>query len=162
MIIKAKKYKRKRPGASRNSKDFDGYVPGYDGKSKTFKPKFKPFIVDERALKMTEREADRHSKGSGRKAHRAGTEKLRELDFDPIEKLTEQLEQIDRLLSAELLLQEPRVMVVNNLINAKTRILETLVPYRYGKAPISTIESDDIREPVRIVLTFDPNDDKKP
>jgi len=49
----------------------------------------------------------------------------------------------------------PRIMVVNNLINCKTRILENLLPYRYGKAPALTVESADIREPIKIVLEHD-------
>jgi len=93
------------------------------------------------------------NKGSGATAHRAATERLRELDFDPLDRLTEQLVEIEELLRLELGTTPARTSLIFNLVSAKTRILETLLPYRYGKAPVLTIESADIREPIRIILT---------
>lgn len=157
---------RERPYAKKNGPNFAGYKQGFDPKQKKFKDHAKElhYKVNERALAMVRELAEQgqgNRRGSGTKAHRAATEHLKELGFDPIDELLKQLQEIEGLLAKELALGEPRIMVVNNLINCKTRILENLLPYKYGKAPQMTIESEDIREPVRIILDVTSTSDQK-
>lgn len=163
--MKRVKYNKKRPGYSKPAPGFSGYKKGYEPKLKKFRDPAKSFKVNERAIAMLKEfdEKGGYRHGSGAKAHRAATDKLRDLEFDPLEELVGQLDQIEKLLAEELSMTSPRVMVVNNLINCKTRILESLLPYRYGKAPTLTVESADIREPIKIVLEHDfSNTSQKP
>ncbi len=152
-----KKYNKARPGHYKTGDNFAGYKKGYEPKLGKFRDPAKAYKVNERAIAMLKDydESGGFKKGSGAKAHRAATDKLRELDFDPLEKLIDQLAEIDELLEKEQGMTSPRIMVINNLINCKMRILESLLPYRYGKAPTLTVESADIREPIRIVLEHD-------
>jgi len=148
---------KSRPGYHRLGENFAGYRKGYEPKLKKFREPAEVYKVNERAIAML-KEYDEGAglrKSSGSKAHRVATDKLRELEFDPLEELIKQLDEIESLLSKELAMTNPRVMVVNNLLNCKTRILENLLPYRYGKAPSLTVESADIREPIKIVLEHD-------
>jgi len=92
-------------------------------------------------------------KSSGLSNHRVATDKLRELDFDPIEKLIEELEDIDRMIAEERSSSSPRWSYLEKLKALRTRILEVLLPYRYGKAPITTVEHEDSRDPIRIILS---------
>jgi len=157
MTEKRKKYNKKRPGYNTSAPGFSGYKKGYEPKLKKFRDPAESFKVDERALAML-KNYDEHGvlrTGSGAKAHRVATDKLADLEFDPLEKLVSQLDDIEKLLATELAMTSPRIMVVNNLINCKTRILENLLPYKYGKAPVLTVESADIREPIQIVLSHD-------
>lgn len=94
----------------------------------------------------------RPAMGSAMKAHRIATDKMRELDFDPIDKLVSQLERVEGLLVEELGRSEPRQSYITNLIQTQTRISEVLLVYRYGKAPMVTIETTDMQEPLRIIL----------
>jgi hypothetical protein len=152
-----KKYNKARPGHYKPGANFAGYKKGYEPKLGKFRDPAESYQVNERAIAMLKEydEGGGFKKGSGAKAHRVATDKLRELEFDPLEKLIDQLDEIEKLLNTELSMTSPRIMVVNNLINCKTRILENLLPYRYGKAPTLTVESADIREPIRIVLEHD-------
>jgi len=165
MSEKRKKYNKKRPGWNNAAPGFTGYRKGYEPKLKKFRDPAKAFKVNERAIAMLKDydEGGGFRHGSGAKAHRAATDKLRELEFDPLEELIGQLKEIEGLLATELGMTNPRIMVINNLVNCKTRILESLLPYRYGKAPALTVESADIREPIKIVLQHDFSDpNKKP
>ena len=149
------KFNRTRPGWLKSKPDFKGYKKGYEPKTKEFREAFSLYKVNVKALDMI-RDSDKPTAprlSSGMKAHRAGTDKLRALDFDPIDALVDQLSEIEALLAAEMEMTAPRIMVINNLTNAKTRILETLLPYRYGKAPIMTIENTDAQQPINIILT---------
>jgi len=150
-------YRKDRPGYYKTGENFAGYKKGYEPKLGRFRDPAKSYKVNERAIAMLKEydEGGGYKKGSGAKAHRAATDKLRELNFDPLEQLIKQLDEIEKLLETELGMTNPRIMVVNNLINCKTRILENLLPYRYGKAPALTVESADIREPIKIVLEHD-------
>jgi len=152
-----KKYNKARPGHYKPGSNFAGYKKGYEPKLGKFRDPAKSYKVNERAIAMLKEydEGGGFKSSSGAKAHRAATDKLRELEFDPLEELIHQLEEIEKLLVTELSMTNPRVMVVNNLINCKTRILENLLPYRYGKAPTLTVETSDIREPIKIVLEHD-------
>lgn len=159
-----KQYNKKRPGYHKPGPNFAGYKKGYEPKLRKFRDPAKSYKVNERAIAMLKEydEGGGLKRGSGSKAHRAATDKLKELNFDPLEVLIQQLDEIEELLKKELEMTNPRIMVVNNLINCKTRILENLLPYRYGKAPTLTVESADIREPIRIVLEHDfATNDKK-
>lgn len=154
-----KRFNKKRPGWNNSKAGFSGYKKGYEPKLKKFREDPQIYKVNEKAITMLKEDKIEGSRvSSGMKAHRAATDKLRELEFDPIEALLVQLEEIDKLLNKELGMSAPRIMVVNNLVNCKTRILETLLPYRYGKAPILTIENSEQRDPIRIVLTMDGED----
>ncbi len=152
-----KKYNKARPGHYKPGANFAGYRRGYEPKTGKFREPFKAYKVNERAIAMLKdyEEGGGFKRGSGAKAHRAATDKLRELEFDPLEELVKQLEEIEGLLAKEQAMTNPRIMVINNLINCKMRILESLLPYRYGKAPTLTVESADIREPIKIVLEHD-------
>jgi hypothetical protein len=152
-----KKPNRSRPGYQKPGANFAGYKKGYEPKLKKFKDPAETYKVNERAIAMLKEydEGGGFKKGSGAKAHRAATDKLRELEFDPLEQLITQLEEIEELLIKENSMTNPRIMVINNLVNCKLRILENILPYRYGKAPTLTVESADIREPIRIVLEHD-------
>jgi hypothetical protein len=152
-----KKYNRKRPGHYKAAEGFTGYKKGYEPKLQEFREPFKAYKVNERAIAMLKDydESGGMKSGTGAKAHRAATDKLRDLNFDPLEHLVKQLEEIEVMLRNEQGMTNPRIMVINNLVNCKTRILESLLPYRYGKAPTLTVESADIREPIRIVLEHD-------
>lgn len=151
-----KRFNKKRPSWNNSAKEFTGYKKGYEPKEKDFRSPPVFYKVNEEAIKMLKEDVISGPRlSSGMKAHRAATDKLRELDFDPIDALLTQMEQIDGLLAKELAAKAPRVMVINNLVNCKTRILETLLPYRYGKAPVLTVENSDVREPIRIILTTD-------
>jgi hypothetical protein len=152
-----KKYNKARPGHYKSGSNFAGYKKGYEPKLGKFRDPAKAYKVNERAIAMLKdyEEGGGLKRGSGAKAHRAATDKLRELEFDPLEELIKQLDEIEDLLLKEQSMTNPRIMVINNLINCKMRILESLLPYRYGKAPTLTVESADIREPIRIVLEHD-------
>lgn len=95
------------------------------------------------------------STSSGQKAHIQGTEALEAVGFDPLEELVAELEEITRLLEFEKSADNPRSSYIEKLHTIKLRILETLLPYKYGKAPISTVKDIDYREPIRIILTED-------
>jgi len=110
----------------------------------TDKPKYS--LEARKALAMVQ-------KSSGLSNHRVATDKLRELDFDPIEKLIEELEDIDRMIAEERSSSSPRWSYLEKLKALRTRILEVLLPYRYGKAPITTVEHEDSRDPIRIILS---------
>jgi len=160
-----KKYNKSRPGHYKSGENFAGYKKGYEPKLGKFREPMKAYKVNERAIAMLKEydEGGGLKKGSGAKAHRAATDRLRELEFDPLDELIKQLDEIEVLLAKEQSMTNPRIMVINNLINCKMRILESLLPYRYGKAPTLTVESADIREPIRIVLEHDFTvNDKKP
>lgn len=153
-----KRFNKKRPGWNNSKPGFTGYKKGYEPKLKKFRDTPEPYQVNEKAIKMLTQKEDKISGNqlsSGMKAHRIGTDKLKSLNFDPIEVLLQQLEEIDELLQKELQMTEPRVMVVNNFINAKVRILENLLPYGYGKAPVVTVADSDVRDPIKIILTID-------
>lgn len=156
-----KRFNKKRPSWNDSKQEFKGYKKGYQPKEGAFREPPRFYKVNERAIAMLKEEVISGSKlSSGMKAHRAATDKLRELDFDPIDALMNQLDEIDKLLNKELATNAPRIMVINNLINCKTRILETLLPYRYGKAPILTVENSEAREPIKIILTTDKEEDE--
>ena len=91
---------------------------------------------------------------SSKHIHRAATDKLRELEFDPIDHMLAQLQEIDALIEREKL-SNSRPRLLADLIDQKSRILQTILPYRYGKAPIMTIETEDFREPIKIELTIE-------
>jgi hypothetical protein len=152
-----KKYNKARPGHYKTGSNFAGYKKGYEPKLGKFREPFQAYTVNEGAIAMLKEydEGGGFKRSSGAKAHRAATDKLRELEFDPLEELIKQLNEIEDLLLKEQSMSNPRIMVINNLINCKTRILENLLPYRYGKAPTLTVESADIREPIKIVLEHD-------
>jgi hypothetical protein len=152
-----KKYNKARPGHYKSGSNFAGYKKGYEPKLGKFRDPATAYKVNERAIAMLKdyEEGGGLKRGSGAKAHRAATDKLRDLEFDPLEELVKQLDEIEDLLLKEQSMTNPRIMVINNLINCKMRILESLLPYRYGKAPTLTVESADIREPIRIVLEHD-------
>jgi len=102
-------------------------------------------------------------KSSGLKNHRVATDKLRELDFDPIDELIRELEDLNRMIMEERTSSSPRWSYIEKLKALRTRILEVLLPYRYGKAPITTVEHEDSRDPIRIILsTEDKTDDDNP
>lgn len=86
------------------------------------------------------------------KVHKAGTDKLRELEFDPLEELIGQLQEIQALIEKEKLSNYSRPRLLADLMAEKSRILQAILPYRYGKAPILTIEDSDAREPIVIRL----------
>lgn len=155
-----KRFNKKRPGWNNSKAGFSGYKKGYEPKEKKFREPAAFYTINEKAIEMLKEDKIEGSRlSSGMKAHRAATDKLRDLEFDPIEALLSQLDEIDKLLDKELGMSAPRIMVVNNLINCKTRILETLLPYRYGKAPILTVENSESREPIRIILEMDDKED---
>ena len=95
---------------------------------------------------------------SGQKAHRVGTEKLIEAGFDPLDRLIEQLEDIERQIASEMSSDNPRANFIEKLQALKLRILETVLPYKYGKAPIITVQEVDNQEPIRIILTSEDED----
>ena len=152
-----KKLNKKSPNCNTPGKNFAGYKKGYEPKLKKFREPKQFYKVNEGAIAMLKEydEGKGLRKSSGAKAHRVATDKLKELEFDPLEALIVQLEEIDALLKTEQSMTAPRIMVINNLINCKTRILESLLPYRYGKAPTITVESADMREPIKIILEHD-------
>jgi hypothetical protein len=152
-----KKYNKGRPGHYKPGSNFAGYKKGYEPKEGRFREPFKAYQVNEGAIAMLKEydEGGGVKRGSGAKAHRAATDRLRELDFDPLDELIKQLDEIEELLAKEQAMTNPRIMVINNLMNCKMRILENILPYRYGKAPTLTVESADIREPIKIVLEHD-------
>jgi len=154
-----KRFNKKRPSWNNSKEGFSGYKKGYEPKLKEFKKPF-TFQVNEKAIAMLkEDKISGPQLSSGMKAHRKGTDKLNEIGFDPIEILVKQLEDIEKLLEKELQMTAPRVMVINNLINAKLRIAENLLPYGYGKAPVVTVADNDVRDPIRIILTSDQESD---
>jgi len=155
--MQRKKLNRSRPGCNTPGANFAGYKKGYEPKEKKFREPFVRYKVNEGAIAMLKDydEGAGLRRSSGAKAHRIATDKLKELKFDPLEELIAQLAEIDDLLQKEHQVTAPRIMVINNLINCKTRILESLLPYRYGKAPTVTVESADIREPIKIILEHD-------
>ena len=93
--------------------------------------------------------------------HRLGADKLEELRFDPIDRLVEQLAFIQTLLMKELGpdmdMKKARGTAVNNFVNSQIKILETLLPYGYGKVPsVKEEETQTVAvEPIEVVLTFD-------
>ena len=93
------------------------------------------------------------TKSTGLKTHRVATDKLRAMGFDPIEKLIEEIEDLDRMIEAEKIAVNPRWTYIEKLKSLRTRILEVLLPYQYGKAPITTVEHEDARDPIRIILS---------
>lgn len=99
---------------------------------------------------------------SGLKNHRVATDKLRDLDFDPIEKLTQELEELDEMIAEERTSESPRWSYIEKLKALRIKILETLLPYRYGKAPITTVEHEDSRDPIRIILSTENKDNDNP
>lgn len=125
----------------------------YKDRWNPFRNKFAPDTYDFKQKEKTIKMATDLVKGSSTQVHRAATEKLQELGVDPIEELIQQLKELQEMLDFELGTTKPRSLVINNLVNLRVRILETLLPYRYGKAPQMTIESQDIREPIRIILS---------
>jgi len=154
--IKSNHFNRKRPSWNKSKEGFNGYKKGYDPEQKKFRSDPPVYQVNEKAISMLkEDKISGHRLSSGMKAHKVATDKLRDLEFDPIEALLMQLDEIDDLLTKEMNSNAPRAMVLSNLINAKTKILETLLPYRYGKAPTITVEDSDQREPIKILLSLD-------
>lgn len=87
------------------------------------------------------------------------TNKFRELDFDPIEKLVAQVRDIDRLIDVELSLDNPRTSFLSTLMATKSKILEVLLPYKYHKALPSRELLEDSVPPLRIILENDDEDD---
>lgn len=93
------------------------------------------------------------SKSSGLKTHRAATDKLRDLDFDPIEQFLQELERLNDMIDREQNNKNPRWSYLEKLYSLRVKVIETLLPYRYGKAPITTVEHEDARDTIQIVLT---------
>lgn len=126
------------------------------------KPKldsYEPFGIDTEALAMVKQRTN----GA---AHKLGADKLEEIAFDPIDRLVEQLAQIDTILTRELKPmqkgKETRHTAVTNLISAKIKILETLLPYAYGKVPSTSsieVNPDETKDPIKVVLTFEQDSD---
>lgn len=156
-----KRFNKKRPSWKNSKEGFSGYKKGYEPKEGKFREPPEFYKVNEKALQMLREKEDKisgHQLSSGMKAHKIGTDRLRALGVDPIELLLAQLDEIDELLKKELATTNPRIMVVTNLINAKVRIAENLLPYGYGKAPVVTVADSDAREPIKIQLSFGDED----
>jgi len=148
--------------STKTSPKFKGYVKKYDLKKKKVKPTYLGVTFSNKVYSMTKELEDPEKKGlrssSGLKVHRDATDKLRAENFDPLEQLISFLAEIEKQISDELVSGSPRSSYLADLAALKMRILESLLPYRYGKAPTVTIEQVDIREPIRIVL--EENDSK--
>ena len=131
--------------------NFRGYKPNYDHKRKEFVEPYQFFKINEEAIAMVKL-------SSGSKAHVKGTERLAELDFDPIKELVEEIQEIKRLMDEELARPNPRSTYLGQLSTSRLRILEALLPYGYGKAPVTTVNEVDYRDPIRIILHDESND----
>jgi hypothetical protein len=156
MSNKGMKLVREKSWVKPNS-NFKGYIKKFDTKKKEIKDTYYnkiPFAQEVYAMVKELEDPERMGmrKGSGLNAHVAGTEKLRELNIDPLELLDKHIAEIEALIQKELLSGNTRSKYITDLQTLKFRILEAMLPYRYGKAPITTIEHVDIREPIEIVL----------
>ena len=83
---------------------------------------------------------------------KSSNQKLEELDFDPIQELVNQLEDVEKLLATELTYGiKARQAIVVALIANRTKILEALLPYGYNKVT-SQDTSVASKETIKIVL----------
>jgi hypothetical protein len=78
--------------------------------------------------------------------------RLEELDFDPIEALVKQLEDVEKLLALEMTYgSKSRQAIVAALIVNRTKIVEALLPYGYSKV-VAIEETPKDRESFKIIL----------
>jgi hypothetical protein len=145
---------------SKPGPNFKGYKRNYF-RSKGISVNHRSYKVNEKAIEMVKKlvsENELLNDSSRMKASTAGPDKLKQLDFDPIEVLVKQLKEIDKFILLELEKKDPRVSFIEKMQESKLRILETLLPYRYGKAPSIAQDTQALMEPIRIIL----QDDTKP
>jgi hypothetical protein len=90
---------------------------------------------------------------SGMKAHKVGTQKLEEFQFDPLEELINQLAEISELIELERLRPAPKLSELAKLHGLRSAIYQAILPYKYGKAPTITVLDSDREAPLRIILT---------
>jgi hypothetical protein len=137
------------------SDDFDGFIRNKN-------PLEREVVVPRRRgmKKMTDDIHTGMRASSGKKAHRAGTELLVELGFDPLEELIKQLKEIEQLIELESLKNRPSATQLSKLQNLKKDIIQAILPYRYGKAPLTTILDVDREAPLRIILTNEDEDEE--
>lgn len=135
----------KKPGPN-----FIGFKKNYDPRIRAFKEPEEESISE---LRIKVQETMSVFSSSGGKAHKAGVDKLNELGFDPLEELIKQLQEIEEAITTEASSPTPRLSYLQSLHQLKNKILEAILPYKYGKAPLVTVNDVDREEPIKIILT---------
>lgn len=132
------------------------FKKSYNHVTRRFKEDADPTIKKVRLTMRKLEEAEKAAElSSGRLAHRIGTDKLDSLGFDPMEALIKQLKEVEDKIEEEYKSEAPRHNYIEKLMTLKFKILDTVLPYKYGKAPIVTTHDSDPRTPINIVLTLE-------
>lgn len=84
-------------------------------------------------------------------------DRLRRLGVDPIDELVSQLDSINEAIDKESSSESPRSQYLTTLLGLRLRIVEALLPYKYGKVPANTGNESDSDEPVTIILDMKPH-----
>ena len=118
----------------------------------TIRPEPERVTLDKEALQMVK-------DNTTSKRQRLGVDKLTAIQFDPIDRLVEQVNQIETLINQELAGgNKPRVGAITSYVNSKIRIFEVLLPYAYGKLSEAEEEKTEAtNNPLEIRLTFGPD-----
>ena len=112
-------------------------------------PPVEKIVPDPLSLAMIE-------KATTKRRNRLGATKLDEIQFDPIDRLVEQLAQLDSMIALELARGEnSRVSALTGFTSAKIKILETLLPYAYGKVDREDNSALLDGEPLEIKLVLE-------